>query len=89
MNKNLTNIDGLSLWNTLLSVLDVTNTWERSSMNLHVVKSTIASHSLYASVPLLVVGVQQLFFTPFMSSDVDCFLQDPTGKYTVSHLNYL
>ncbi|XP_046450887.1 uncharacterized protein LOC124198867 [Daphnia pulex] len=78
--RNLANRDGLCCWDNALSLLKVKNSWESSKMNLQMIKKTIDPAIIYLTAPLLVVGISKIEFTPIISHEVSCVLQDPTGE---------
>lgn len=81
--RNLANMDGLYCWDNALSLLKVKNCWESSKMNLQMIKKTIDPAVVYLTAPILVVGISKIEFTPIISHDVNCVLQDPTGNYNL------
>jgi len=82
----LSNTDGLYCWDNALSLLRLKNSWENNTMNLKMIKKTIAPAVVYLTAPLLVVGISKIEFTPIISHDVSCVLQDPTGNYNTFFL---
>jgi hypothetical protein len=83
---NLANMDGLHCWDNALSLLNVKSSWENNKMNLQMIKKTIAPAVVYLTAPLLIVGISKIEFTPIISHDVSCVLQDPTGNYNTFSL---
>lgn len=74
-------MDGLISWDQALFELGLSGQlWKSKKMNLQMVKETFAPNVVYLTAPLLVVGVQKIDYAPVIRHDVDCVLQDPTGK---------
>ena len=65
-----------------MSLVEIKSLWESKAMNLNVIKKSIVTKSTsYLTPPILIVGVQKIEATEVLNSDVNFFLQDPTGNY--------
>ena len=80
IHQNLTNMNGLSLWDKALASLGIHLHWRNTKLKIELVKKSFIPGALYMTVPLFVLGIQRIDYEPVITHDVNCILQDPTGK---------